>query len=134
MKTIALDLDNISQIKFQRRLERLLAGKPLMFKETRQRDPEKRRLLLEFNLRTSPSAKDILSGKAFRKLLGTQARPGPKKGTRTAREPKDRIVPVRLSEAQYQELAGQANAQGVSISELIRNKSLSVVNLRRVRL
>ena len=73
-----LDLDNISEIIFQRRLERLLAGKPLIFKEVRPRSPERRKALLDFNLRTSPPARDILSGKAFRRLLGTSGKPGPK--------------------------------------------------------
>ena len=120
MKTIRLDLNNISEIRFQRRLERLKAGRPLKFKEVRQRDPEKKRLLLAFNLRTSPPAGDILSGKAFRKLLGTSGKPGPRKGTRTTEEPKSRIIPVRMSERQYEDLAVRAKAQGVSISDFIR--------------
>jgi hypothetical protein len=125
MKTMRLDLDSISEARFRRRLERLKAGRPLMFRETRQRDPEKRRLLLAFNLRTSPPAGDILSGKAFRKLLGTSGKPGPRKGTRTAKEPKSRIVPVRMSEKQYEDISALANAQGVSISVFLRTRGLS---------
>jgi hypothetical protein len=120
MKTIRLDLNRLSEMRFQRRLERLKAGLPLKFKEVRQRDPEKRRLLLDFNLKTSPPAKEILSGKAFRKLLGTSSKPGPKRGTRTAREPKSRIIPVRMTERQYKNLAAKAKARGVSLSDIIR--------------
>jgi Mobilization protein NikA len=120
MKTIRLDLDRISETRFRRRLERLRAGRPLKFREVRPRDPEKRRLLLAFNLRTSPPARDILSGRAFRKLLAISSRPGPKRGTRTVKEPKSRIIPVRMTEAQYRNLAARAKARGVSISDLIR--------------
>jgi hypothetical protein len=120
MKTIRLDLNRLSEMRFQRRLERLKAGLPLKFKEVRQRDPEKRRLLLAFNLKTSPPAKEILSGKAFRKLLGTSRKPGPKRGTRTAKEPKSRIIPVRMTEQQYKNLAAKAKAKGVSLSDIVR--------------
>jgi hypothetical protein len=120
MKTIRLDLNNISKTRFERRLERLKAGRPLKFKEVRERDPEKRRLLLAFNLRTSPPAKEILSGKAFRDLLGTRCKPGPRKGTRTTKEPKSRIVPVRMSENQYRDLAASAKDQKMSVSDFIR--------------
>ena len=120
MDTIRLDLNNLSETRFQRRLERLKAGRPLKFKEVRQRDPEKRRLLLAFNLRTSPPAEDILVGKAFRKLLGTSGKRGPRKGMRTAKEPKSRIIPVRMSEQMYEDLAVRAKSQGVSISAYIR--------------
>ncbi len=120
MKTIRLDLDKISEARFQRRLERLKAGMPLKFRETGPRSPEKRRLLLAFNLKTSPPAADILSGKAFRRLLGTSGKPGPRKGTRTVREPKSRIIPVRMSERRHKELAAKAKAEGMSLSDFIR--------------
>jgi hypothetical protein len=120
MKTTRLDLNRLSETRFQRRLERLKAGRPLKFRDVRQREPEKRRLLLAFNLKTSPPAKEILSGKAFRQLLGTSSKPGPKRGTRTAREPKSRIIPVRMTEQQYKNLAARAKAKGVSVSVIIR--------------
>lgn len=120
MKTTRLDLNRLSETRFQHRLERLKAGQPLKFREVRQREPEKRRLLLAFNLKTSPPAKEILSGKAFRRLLGTSSKPGPKRGTRTAKEPKSRIIPVRMTEQQYKNLAAKAKAKGVSVSVIIR--------------
>jgi hypothetical protein len=120
MDTMRLDLSRLSEMRFQRRLQRLKAGLPLKFKEVGQRDPEKRRLLLAYNLKTSPPARDILSGKAFRKLLGTSSKPGPKRGTRTAEEPKSRIIPVRMTERQYKKLAARAQAEGVSMSDIIR--------------
>jgi hypothetical protein len=119
-KKIQLDLDRISEERFRYRVERLESGRPLMFKETRERDPVKRKLLLDFNLRTTPAAKDILSGKAFRQLMGTKRKPGPKRGTRTAKEPKDRIIPLRVSESQYNRLIEKARNLGLTVSDMLR--------------
>lgn len=120
METIRLDLDRISEMRFQRRLGRLKAGKPLKFREVRPRDPEKRRLLLAFNLKTSPSARDILSGKAFRRLIGTAGKPGPRKGTRTAKEPRSRVLTIRMTEKQYRNLISRAKEEGISVSDITR--------------
>lgn len=61
-----LSLKNIKKQIFKEKLNRIKQGYPLIFKRTKPRDPEKEKALLEFWLRTTPSAEDILSGKAFR--------------------------------------------------------------------
>lgn len=69
MKTMRMDLENLSSERFGAMLERLEMGYPLKFKNERPRDPEKSKALVEFYVRITPSAKEILSGRAFRKLL-----------------------------------------------------------------
>lgn len=73
-REIIVDLDNLSQQRFEAMLERLRLGFPLRFKESRERDPEKRAALIRFYLNTTPPAEDILTGKAFSQVLQT----GPK--------------------------------------------------------
>jgi len=64
-REIIIDLDNLSQQRFKIMLERLRMGFPLRFKESRERDAEKRAALIRFYIDTTPPAGDILNGKAF---------------------------------------------------------------------
>lgn len=64
-----INLKRLKRTAFQEKLNRLKKGYPLTFKRTKPRDPEKEKALLEFLLRTTPSAEDILSGKAFRRFF-----------------------------------------------------------------
>jgi hypothetical protein len=50
-------------------LQRLEMGYPLKFRDMRPRDRGKAAQLVEFYIKTTPPAKDILSGKAFRELF-----------------------------------------------------------------
>jgi hypothetical protein len=69
MREIIIDLDTLSQQRFKAMLERLRLGFPLLFKESRQRDAEKRAALIKFYIDTTPPADDILTGKAFTKVF-----------------------------------------------------------------
>lgn len=66
-----LNLDNLSEQRFRMRLERLRMGLPVQIKSQRARDAKKRRLLVDFYLKTTPEPEDVLSGKVFRELLDT---------------------------------------------------------------
>ena len=46
-----------------------IMGYPLKFRDMRPRDKVKADRLVEFYVKTTPPAKDILSGKAFRELF-----------------------------------------------------------------
>ncbi|MGC2062474.1 MAG: hypothetical protein WA610_05805 [Thermodesulfovibrionales bacterium] len=69
MDNIYIPIDNLRELRFKSRMKRLDRGLSLKIKEKRKRDPEKRKLLAEFFIKTTPPAEDILSGKAFRELL-----------------------------------------------------------------
>jgi len=69
MKTMTMNLDDLSGLRFRAMLERLEMGYPLKFKDMRPRGPEKAKALVEFYVNTTPPAGDILSGKAFRTLF-----------------------------------------------------------------
>jgi len=69
MKKIRVDINDLSKERFSAMLERLQMGYPLKLKNMRRRDKEKTARLVEFYVKTTPPAKDILSGKAFRELL-----------------------------------------------------------------
>lgn len=69
MKTMRVDINDLSKKRFRAMLERLEMGYPLKFRDTRPRDREKAAQLVEFYIKTTPPAKDILSGKAFRELF-----------------------------------------------------------------
>jgi hypothetical protein len=64
-----VDINDLSRNRFRAMLERLQMGYPLKFRDMRPRDKEKSARLVEFYVKTTPPAKDILSGKAFRGLL-----------------------------------------------------------------
>jgi hypothetical protein len=64
-----VDINDLSRNRFRAMLERLQMGYPLKFRDMRPRDKEKTARLVEFYVKTTPPAKDILSGKAFRELL-----------------------------------------------------------------
>jgi hypothetical protein len=69
MNEIYIPIDGLRELRFRSRLQRLDRGLSLKIKEKKKRDPEKRKLLVEFFIKTTPPAEDILSGKAFRELL-----------------------------------------------------------------
>jgi len=69
MKKMKVDINDLSKERFSAMLERLQMGYPLKLKNMRRRDKEKTARLVEFYVKTTPPAKDILSGKAFRELL-----------------------------------------------------------------
>jgi len=69
MKKMRVDINDLSKERFSAMLERLQMGYPLKLKNMRRRDKEKTARLVEFYVKTTPPAKDILSGKAFRELL-----------------------------------------------------------------
>lgn len=64
-KEIILSLKEIHRRRYEARLERLKLGLPLRRKRSFPKDPEKREAVLEWLLRITPPAEDILSGKAF---------------------------------------------------------------------
>ncbi|MGD1075336.1 MAG: hypothetical protein ABR903_04570 [Thermodesulfovibrionales bacterium] len=70
MKSVRVDVDNLSRQRFEAMLERLEMGYPLKFKDMRSRDSDKAEALVKFYIKTTPPAEDILSGKAFRNLFG----------------------------------------------------------------
>jgi tRNA A37 N6-isopentenylltransferase MiaA len=69
MKKMKVDINDLSKERFSAMLERLQMGYPLKVKNMRRRDKEKTARLVEFYVKTTPPAKDILSGKAFRELF-----------------------------------------------------------------
>jgi hypothetical protein len=69
MKTMRVDINDLSKKRFSAMLERLNMGYPLKFKDMRPRDRDKAAELVEFYIKATPPAKDILSGKAFRELF-----------------------------------------------------------------
>ena len=69
MKTMQVDINDLSRKRFRAMLERLEMGYPLKFRDMRPRDREKATQLVEFYIKTTPPAKDILSGKAFMELF-----------------------------------------------------------------
>jgi len=69
MKTMRVDINDLSEKRFSAMLERLEMGYPLKFRDMRPRDRGKAAQLVEFYIKTTPPAKDILSGKAFRELF-----------------------------------------------------------------
>ncbi len=64
-KEIILSLEEIHRKRYETRLERLKPGLPLRRKRSFPKDPEKREAVLEWLLRITPPAENILSGKAF---------------------------------------------------------------------
>jgi len=68
-KDMVLSLKDIQRRRFEEKLWRLRNGLPLKPKRTKPRDPEKSEAYIDFLVRTTPPAKDILSGKAFSELL-----------------------------------------------------------------
>jgi hypothetical protein len=69
MKKMKVDINDLSKERFSAMLERLQMGYPLKFRDMRPRDKDKTARLVEFYIKTTPPAKDILSGKAFRELF-----------------------------------------------------------------
>lgn len=69
MKEITLRLNDLKNIYFKEKLNRLNSGFPDRFKRTKPRDREKEKALLNFLLRVTPPAEEILSGKAFKKIM-----------------------------------------------------------------
>jgi predicted ATP-dependent protease len=68
-KKTTLSLKDIERLYFEEKLRRLQGGFSLKLKRTKPRDPEKRQALIEFIIKSIPSAQDILSGKAFSELF-----------------------------------------------------------------
>ena len=64
-KEVVLSLKDIKKKRHEAKLEMLRLGLPIRRKRSFPRDPEKREALLEWLLRATPPAEDILSGKAF---------------------------------------------------------------------
>jgi hypothetical protein len=69
MKTMRVNINDLSEKRFSAMVERLSMGYPLKFRDMRPRDKEKAAQLVEFYIKTTPPARDILSGKAFRELF-----------------------------------------------------------------
>ncbi|GAB6065821.1 hypothetical protein JCM9492_09130 [Aquifex pyrophilus] len=68
-KEITLNLEKIEKEYNKVKIERFKKGYPLRFKRTRPREKFKSDALIEFLLKITPPAKDILSGKAFSELF-----------------------------------------------------------------
>jgi len=64
-----LRLESVSEEYKRAKLERFKRGYPLKFKRTKPREKFKSKALLNFFLRTTPPARDILSGRAFSELF-----------------------------------------------------------------
>ncbi len=64
-KEIFLSLRDIYKRRHEIKLEKLRSGLPLRRRRSLPKDPEKRKAILEWLLRVTPPAKDILSGRAF---------------------------------------------------------------------
>ncbi len=69
-REIVLNLREIYNRRHEIKLERLRSGLPLKRKRNLPKDPEKRKAVLEWLLRVTPPAEDILSGRAFSERLG----------------------------------------------------------------
>ncbi len=69
MKEIHLRLEDIRNRYHREKLQRFLQGYPLRFKRTRPRDPFKSKAMVEWLIKTTPPAQEILSGRAFSKLF-----------------------------------------------------------------
>jgi len=68
-KEIILNLEKIEEEYKKAKIERFKKGYPVKFKRTKPREEFKRDALMEFLVRITPPAKDILSGKAFSELF-----------------------------------------------------------------
>lgn len=68
-KEMRLSLKDLKGLYFREKLNRLVSDFPETFKRTRTRKPEKEKAFLDFLLKVTPSAKEILSGEAFRKII-----------------------------------------------------------------
>ncbi len=68
-KRIIISLETLDEEYKKEKLFRFKSGYPLRFKRTKPRDEEKRKALIEFLIKVTPSAEDILSGKAFSELF-----------------------------------------------------------------
>ncbi len=68
-KEIILSLEEVRKRYYREKLERLRSGYPLKFRRTRKRNPFKSDAMVEWLLRITPPAEDILSGKAFSELM-----------------------------------------------------------------
>lgn len=68
-KELILNLKELKRLYFREKLNRLESSFSETFKRTRKRDPEKEKALLDFILKLTPSAEEILSGEAFRKII-----------------------------------------------------------------
>ncbi len=69
MREINISLEDIRRGYYEEKLKRLEMGYPLKFRRTRPRDPFKSKAMVEWLLRITPPAKDILSGEAFDRLF-----------------------------------------------------------------
>lgn len=69
MREINISLEDIRQRYYEEKLKRLEMGYPIKFRRTRPRDPFKSKAMVEWLLRITPPAKDILSGEAFDRLF-----------------------------------------------------------------
>ncbi|WP_164930554.1 hypothetical protein [Aquifex aeolicus] len=68
-KEIVLSLEKIDEEYKNARIERFKKGYPIKFRRTRTREKFKSDTLVEFLVRITPPAEDILSGKAFSELF-----------------------------------------------------------------
>ena len=68
-KEITLSLEKIAEEYKKAKIERFRKGYPIKFKRTKTREKFKTKALVEFWIKVTPPAKDILSGKAFSKLF-----------------------------------------------------------------
>ncbi|RUM31377.1 MAG: hypothetical protein DSY42_02870 [Aquifex sp.] len=68
-KEIILNLEKIEEEYRKAKIERLKKNYPVRFKRTKPREKFKRDVLIEFLVRITPPAKDILSGRAFSELF-----------------------------------------------------------------
>ena len=68
-KKFSLSFSEIEERYKKESLERVKKGYPIKFKRTKPREEFKEKTLVEFWIRTTPPAKEILSGKAFSKLF-----------------------------------------------------------------
>ncbi|WP_461828703.1 hypothetical protein [Aquifex sp.] len=68
-REVILSLSKVDEEYKKAKLERLKKGYPIKFKRTKPREKFKKEALVEFLVKITPPAKDILSGKAFSELF-----------------------------------------------------------------
>ncbi len=69
-REIVMNLSEIYKRRHEIKLEGLRSGLPLRRRRSLPKDPGKRKAILEWLLRVTPPAEDILSGRAFSERLG----------------------------------------------------------------
>ena len=68
-REVILSLSKVDEEYKKAKLERLKKGYPIKFKRTKPREKFKKEALVEFLVKITPPAKDILSGEAFSELF-----------------------------------------------------------------